>query len=179
MTSFLNEILGDSLLYICTDRNPQAIQCIAETAQVNHNHSTEVVQSDLLSNLQPRLNGMVDLLVFNPPYVVTPPAEIDSSDIASSWAGGTRGRMVMDRLFPHIPSLLSKRGIFYLVVIKENDPEEICSMFESLGFKSESILSRQAGPEHLSILKFTRLQCATSGEYDRGIVCQPIGKDSS
>ena len=61
--------------------------------------------------MQSRLKGQIDLLVFNPPYVVTPNHEIDSSDIASSWAGGINGRVVMDRFFPQISSLLSNRFV--------------------------------------------------------------------
>lgn len=42
--------------------------------------------------------------------------------IARSWAGGEKGREVMDRVFPLIPQLLSAEGVFYLVVIQENKP---------------------------------------------------------
>ena len=44
-----------------------------------------------------------------------------SHDIEASWAGGVRGREVMDRIFPVVSTLLSDKGIFYLVIVKEND----------------------------------------------------------
>ena len=44
-----------------------------------------------------------------------------SHDIEASWAGGARGREVMDRIFPVVSTLLSDKGVFYLVIVKEND----------------------------------------------------------
>lgn len=40
----------------------------------------------------------------------------------ASWAGGTKGREVMDRLFVQVSSLLSEIGVFYVVILKDNDP---------------------------------------------------------
>lgn len=45
-----------------------------------------------------------------------------SHGIEASWAGGKRGREVMDRVFPLVADLLSPGGLFYLVTIKENNP---------------------------------------------------------
>jgi release factor glutamine methyltransferase len=60
------------------------------------------VQTDFCQGLMDRLRGSVDLLIFNPPYVVTPSEEIRSTDpLAWSWAGGKDGREVLDRFFDH------------------------------------------------------------------------------
>jgi len=156
VTCFLATILGPSTTYICTDRNPKAVSCILETAKVNK-HTVEAVETDLFSGLEERLTGNVDVLMFNPPYVVTPDHEIDSSNVASTWAGGARGRLVMDRLFPHVSTLLSNKGVFYLVVIKENDPDEIIALFKrEYGFSGEFVKTRKCCNELLSVLKFTR-----------------------
>lgn len=48
--------------------------------------------------------------------------QVGSRGIEASWAGGIRGREVMDRFFPMIPQLLSDHGLFYLVTVSENDP---------------------------------------------------------
>jgi len=47
---------------------------------------------------------------------------VQSHGIEASWAGGKNGREVMDRVFPLVADLLSTRGLFYLVTIKENNP---------------------------------------------------------
>ena len=56
------------------DTNPKAATSTRRTADQNGVH-VEAVTSDLLSALQPRLEGSIDVLIFNPPYVVTPSEE--------------------------------------------------------------------------------------------------------
>ncbi|XP_014743961.1 PREDICTED: hemK methyltransferase family member 2 isoform X2 [Sturnus vulgaris] len=124
-TFLASSILGPSALYICTDINPMAAYCTQETALLNNVHLQPVI-TDLVKGLSPRLNGKVDLLLFNPPYVVTPSEEVKSHGIEASWAGGKQGREVMDRVFPLVPDLLSPGGLFYLVTIKENNPGGHC-----------------------------------------------------
>ncbi|XP_023045851.1 methyltransferase N6AMT1 isoform X2 [Piliocolobus tephrosceles] len=139
----------------CTDINPEAAACTLETARCNKVHVQPVI-TDLVKGLLPRLKEKVDLLVFNPPYVVTPPEEVGSHGIEAAWAGGRNGREVMDRFFPLVPDLLSPRGLFYLVTIKENNPEEILKTMKTKGLQGTTALSRQAGQETLSVLKFTK-----------------------
>uniref|UniRef100_A0A8C0TE40 Methyltransferase HEMK2 n=1 Tax=Canis lupus familiaris TaxID=9615 RepID=A0A8C0TE40_CANLF len=124
VSAFLASMIGPQALYMCTDINPEAAACTLETAHCN-NVSIQPVITDLVNGLLPRLKEKVDLLVFNPPYVVTPPEEVGSHGVEAAWAGGRNGREVMDRFFPLAPDLLSPRGLFYLVTIKENNPEEI------------------------------------------------------
>ncbi|XP_033731434.1 methyltransferase N6AMT1-like isoform X2 [Pecten maximus] len=139
----------------CTDINPLAAQAAEKTAQQN-GVTVQPVLTDLVGCLRPRLKNQVDVLLFNPPYVVTPSDEVGSSGIEASWAGGCHGREVMDRLFPQIPDILSPQGILYLVIIKENKAEEIEDIMKGYGYKMWTVLSRRSGPEFLSILKFTR-----------------------
>ncbi|KAL6040564.1 hypothetical protein STEG23_019298, partial [Scotinomys teguina] len=75
VSAFLASMIGPQTLYMCTDINPQAAACTLETARCNRVHIQPVI-TDLVQGLMPRLKGKVDLLVFNPPYVVTPPEEI-------------------------------------------------------------------------------------------------------
>ena len=108
-----------------------------------------------------RKDGLVDLLVFNPPYVVTPSEEVlpslcDASMLHRAWAGGKRGREVTDRLLPHVDALLARRALFYLVVIQENDPDDLASIINGYGFQSYIVKSRKVRGEHLSVMRFSR-----------------------
>ncbi|NXN66297.1 HEMK2 methyltransferase, partial [Himantopus himantopus] len=154
-TFLASSVIGSNALYICTDINPMAAYCTLETALRNNVHLQPVI-TDLVKGLSPRLNGKVDLLVFNPPYVVTPSEEVESHGIEASWAGGKKGREVMDRVFPLVPDLLSPGGLFYLVTIKENNPDEILETMKKRGLEGTRVLSRQAGQEMLTILKFRK-----------------------
>ncbi|XP_055965370.1 methyltransferase N6AMT1 [Sorex fumeus] len=155
VSAFLASLIGPQALYVCTDINPEAAACTLETARCNQVHLQPVI-TDLVKGLLPRLKGKVDLLVFNPPYVVTPSEEVGSHGIEAAWAGGRDGREVMDRFFPLALDLLSPRGLFYLVTVRENNPEEILETMKTKGLQGTTTLSRQAGRELLSVLKFTK-----------------------
>ncbi|KAM9670965.1 methyltransferase N6AMT1 isoform 2-T4 [Dama dama] len=77
VSAFLASVIGPQALYICTDVNPEAAACTLETARCNKVHIQPII-TDLVKGLLPRLKEKVDLLIFNPPYVVTPPEEADS-----------------------------------------------------------------------------------------------------
>uniref|UniRef100_A0A7M4F5E1 Methyltransferase HEMK2 n=1 Tax=Crocodylus porosus TaxID=8502 RepID=A0A7M4F5E1_CROPO len=155
VSTFLASIVGPKALYICTDINPTAAFCTMETALLNKVHIQPII-TDLVTGLVPRLNGKVDILLFNPPYVVTPSEEAESHGIEAAWAGGKNGREVMNRLFPLVADLLSTGGLFYLVTIKENNPDEILEIMKQCGLRGTKVLSRQAGREMLTILKFSK-----------------------
>ncbi|NWV00055.1 HEMK2 methyltransferase, partial [Upupa epops] len=154
-TFLASSIIGSSALYLCTDINPVAAYCTLETALLNNVHLQPII-TDLVNGLSPRLHGKVNLLLFNPPYVVTSSEEVGSCGIEASWAGGKNGREVMDRVFPLVPDLLSPGGLFYLVTIKENNPDEILETMKKRGLEGTQALSRQAGQEMLTVLKFTK-----------------------
>ncbi|RZF34010.1 hypothetical protein LSTR_LSTR012355 [Laodelphax striatellus] len=139
---------------VAVDINPAACRATQATAALN-DARVEVIRGDLLECLLP---GAIDLLIFNPPYVVTHADEIYQGDgINRSYAGGARGRQVMDRLFPQLPRLMSARSCFYMVVIDENEPQEIAALLGDLGFESSVVMRRRAGIERLSVMKFVRL----------------------
>uniref|UniRef100_A0A8C5QBN0 Methyltransferase HEMK2 n=1 Tax=Leptobrachium leishanense TaxID=445787 RepID=A0A8C5QBN0_9ANUR len=156
VSAFIASLLGPDAWCLCTDINPLAASCTLETAQANK-VLIEPIVTDLVKGLLPRLHGQVDLLVFNPPYVVTPSAEVGSHGIEAAWAGGKNGREVMDRFFPLVPKLLSASGVFYLLILKENNPDEILEVMKTYNLTGSKILCRQAGREHLTVLKFSRV----------------------
>ncbi|XP_027867072.1 methyltransferase N6AMT1-like [Xiphophorus couchianus] len=157
VSAFLASVVGSSALYLCTDVNPAAAQCTARTACCNR-VALQPIITDLVQSLLPQLSGKVDVVLFNPPYVVTPSEEVGSRGVEAAWAGGERGRRVTDRFLPLVPQLLSSKGLFYLVTIAENKPEEIISLMSQFGLEGETRQSTRAGNERLSVLRFHRNQ---------------------
>nr|XP_021532994.1 hemK methyltransferase family member 2 isoform X2 [Aotus nancymaae] len=127
VSAFLASVIGPQALYMCTDINPEAAACTLETACCNRVHIQPVI---------------IDL--------------VGSHGIEAAWAGGRNDREVMDRFFPLVSDLLSPKGLFYLVTIKENNPEEILKIMKIKDLQGTTALSRQAGQEIISVLKLTR-----------------------
>ena len=103
--------------------------------------------ADLLRGLDPRLQGAVDLLVFNPPYVPTDPEELRRDGLARAWAGGARGREVVDRLLPGVARLLAPGGRFYLIALPQNGPAEILDALRAQGLVADEVGTRRADEE--------------------------------
>ena len=98
-----------------------------------------------------------DILIFNPPYVPTPASELLGDGISRSWAGGEKGREVLDMLLPHVQRLLAPRGVFYCVLLSSNVPEEVAEILaREGGFEAHTVLRRRAGIEDLQIVRYSR-----------------------
>uniref|UniRef100_A0A5S6PHX0 Methyltransferase HEMK2 n=1 Tax=Brugia malayi TaxID=6279 RepID=A0A5S6PHX0_BRUMA len=149
---FCQQLLRVPVLTLVTDMNFKALQCTRATAQLN-NVAVEAVQCDLLSALDHRLYGLVDVLLFNPPYV--PTEHEATSDSARCWAGGPTGRDAVDRLFAHLSEILAPGGFFYVVALHSNDIVSMLARNQS-SFSSKILLERRCGIEHLFVLKFTK-----------------------
>lgn len=151
----LASALGPTCQYISTDINSRACQITQETGRVN-GVVINAVCTDLVEGVMEDVKGKVDILLFNPPYVVTPSEEVGRGDLEYTWAGGERGREVTDRFLPNVSSMLSSCGLFYLLVLKENEPADIENLMAQQDFACTCILSRKTGPENLSVLRFSR-----------------------
>lgn len=151
----LGTVLRQSCKYIGTDINPVACAKAKETGRLN-GVQLETHCCDLASGIPEDLKGRVDVLLFNPPYVATESEEVAAGPLELTWAGGKDGREVVDRLLPQLSTLLSTQGLFYLVLEKNNKPQEIKEAMGCLGFHSECVLERRSAMESLSVLKFNR-----------------------
>lgn len=148
----LASVLKSSCFCVASDINNDACIATQKTSFMN-GVQIECVNTDFLSCFR----NQFDLILFNPPYVVTESNEIMGAGIERSWAGGFNGREVMDKLFPVIPQLLTTNGVFYLVVIKENGPANICRMFRGQNFSATIINEKKIRAEHLFVLKIQKL----------------------
>lgn len=142
----------------------------------------DVVRADLAAPLRP---GLVDVLVFNPPYV--PTAEMPSlpawdddgcgggkkqqAGAASeeeqqerllelSYAGGRDGMETTDRLVDGLPGLLSARGCAYVLLCARNGPEAVKDRIRGFGpaWRAETVgtSGRTAGWERLQVVRIWR-----------------------
>ncbi|CAM9516687.1 unnamed protein product [Phaeothamnion confervicola] len=157
--------VGHHPILLAVDVNPAATAATAATAAANGATLVETVCADLAFCLADRLAGVVDVLVFNPPYVPTPPSEVGggggastggaggAGGIQAAWAGGERGRQVIDRFLPLVPKLLSPGGCLYLVLVVENDPAEVASWLKDRGLAVTMLAVRRARNERLYVLK--------------------------
>jgi len=133
--------------------------------QNNVSGNLEVVRCNLMENIKDRLLDQIDLVVCNPPYVLTSKEELDNirssknNDIGieAAWAGGNDGcSSVTNSLIKLLPEILSDRGICYIVVEKSNKPELIKELACSMGLNSSIILQRRAGREFLMVMKLSK-----------------------
>lgn len=110
VSAFVSQILGTSAAYICTDINARATECTIETGARNK-VSLQPVLTSSVEALRPRVDGAVDLLIFNPPYVVTTEEEEEAGQVRAgldgAWAGGASGTKILDTLIQNhtIPQL--------------------------------------------------------------------------
>ncbi|KAK3694732.1 hypothetical protein B0T22DRAFT_79948 [Podospora appendiculata] len=133
----------------------------------------DAVQGDLVTPLRA---GVVDVLVFNPPYVPTDelprvpvpvesePAmttfEEESQLLALSYAGGRDGMETTDRLLAALPTALSARGCAYVLLCAQNRPDEVKERMRAMGggWKAETVgtSGKHAGWEKLQIIRIWR-----------------------
>ncbi|XP_074035730.1 hemK methyltransferase 2 [Leptinotarsa decemlineata] len=151
--SALSQIFHTSCMYFATDINPQCCLATQNTCILNDSN-VECTRMDLLVGFR---EHMFDVIIFNPPYVVTQTVELYGSGLNRAWAGGLRGRVIIDRLVNELPKLLSKNGVCYMVLLKENEPDEIVKTMDKYHFKSEVVLERKIPGERLFVYKFFRM----------------------
>ena len=112
--------------------------------------------------------GHIDLLLFNPPYVPTSEEELavalrggetGKDWLPSAWAGGLKGRAVLDRCLPLLPDIMAKKSDVLLVALDSNDPEEIIDRVTQLSRMkgrnvSGNIIIRRWTGEKLCVIHF-------------------------
>ncbi|XP_065078428.1 uncharacterized protein HemK2 [Ochlerotatus camptorhynchus] len=146
------------------DINPHACRMTQRTSRLNC-CPVEVLNMDLLAGFR---DGSVDLLVFNPPYVPTSGEagqELEEQigefseerhNLVKSWAGGLDGMVVTKRVLRDLQRIISKDGVFYLLLVKENKPLDVIRLLEKNGFTGEILKERKIRGEHLFVIKISR-----------------------
>lgn len=168
--------------FLGTDVNPLAAKAASQTVKVATDEVTaqgkavpaflSVAVADLTSAVREK---EVDVLIFNPPYVPTEslPVPLDAQEMGSSavferdsrllelsYAGGADGMETTDRLLEQLPSILSERGVAYILLCAQNKPEAVKENVRSWpgGWNAETVGSsgKKAGWEKLVIVRIWR-----------------------
>lgn len=122
-----------------------------------HGVEADIVRCDLLGAFSPRLHKQIDLILFNPPYVVTSNEEVSVDGISAAWAGGQDGRVVIDRLLSALDTFLSPSGLLYMIAIQDNKPKQLIEELRSKhGLQASILLSRRADEELIHVLRVHR-----------------------
>ncbi|KAK9827518.1 hypothetical protein WJX74_007595 [Apatococcus lobatus] len=142
---------------IALDISKDAVTATRATLKAHGVISADVVQ-DRFQDFLSRTEQQYDIVVFNPPYVPTPDEELQRTDIARSWAGGWKGRIVIDQFLSYVPKILAQEGQLFLVVVSENDPPGILKALEELdsSLSGQVLMTRRADEELLSVLHIQR-----------------------
>ncbi|KAL1953058.1 hypothetical protein VTO42DRAFT_3730 [Malbranchea cinnamomea] len=179
------------ILTLGTDVNANACSATRETVRIaldekkaqsdggshgeaSHAQLVAAMVADLCTPFRP---GVIDVLIFNPPYVPTPevpqilsPEEIqspgtfsskferDSHLLSLSYAGGDRGMETTNRLLEAIPNILNAvRGVAYVLLCAQNKPDEVMDRIRCWGSGwNVEIVGRsgvKAGWERLVIIR--------------------------
>lgn len=147
-------------IMIATDINMDACRTTKKCLEYHKQMTVQVVRTNLAECLVDRLTNMVDLLIFNPPYVPTEDDDLQAvpqSHINRSWAGGAIGRQLIDEyLTEFVPRLLSKpKGVAYIVALDKNNINQLLDLLRpKYNIQGSIVLQRKAGIESLFILKY-------------------------
>lgn len=150
---------------------------VAEQEQAAQGKAHGIYLGNVVGDLTSSLRfSMVDILIFNPPYVPTPDLpdlptavgteaqpsfEDDSHLLALSYAGGADGMETTDRLLDALPGILSShRGCAYILLCAQNKPEDVKQRIrkwgQGWGVETVGSSGKKAGWEKLQIIKIYR-----------------------
>lgn len=140
-----------------TDVNPHA--CVGARATAAHNHTwIETIETLLTTAIRPQL---VDLVVFNPPYV---PAEavpsLPSSPSSHHWLdlaldGGNDGMEVTQRLLDQLPAVLAPNGVAYVLFCARNLLDQVLAATPPT-LAATVVASRKCAWEVLLVVRYIR-----------------------
>ncbi|KKA28773.1 hypothetical protein TD95_002846 [Thielaviopsis punctulata] len=170
-----------AVLTASTDINPHACKATVGTVKKACNEHKDgaatftcATNADLFG---PWRHQLVDVLVFNPPYVPTPEMpqepdlptghkdrhaqfEEDEYFLALAYAGGKDGMTTTDKVIAALPETLSERGVAYILLCRQNHPDQVKEQIRGLGesWKAETVGSsgKTAGWEKLQIVRAWR-----------------------
>lgn len=164
VTTFIRENVLVNGVYLATDVNPFSCKTAVKTALDNHAGTTPAVMDSLQMSLTTAIRpNVVDLLVFNPPYVpaetvpAVPQRDDDSTWLDLALLGGADGMVTTWQVLDGMDRILSPRGVAYVLFCARNHPDNVAAEMRHRGWAVDTVLVRKAGWEVLSVLLFERI----------------------
>jgi len=134
------------------DVNPYAIRCATINAYLNGLKSkVRFLLSDLFSNVE----GVFDLIVFNPPYVPRSEHYDDSFFMRSI---ESRPHLIL-RFIEQLPSHLAEEGEAFILISDLVDYNEVNSKAKEVGLLLDIVLEDKLPWETLSVIRAIRRTC--------------------
>ena len=97
---------------VALDVNPEAIEEASENLEGHEN--VDVRESDLFENVE----GVFDLIAFNPPYL---PGDDEDVDDEGMWVGGDTGEELTEEFLDEASDFLAEGGVVIFVVSSTSD----------------------------------------------------------
>jgi release factor glutamine methyltransferase len=128
---------------IATDINPHAVMAARDAG-------VEVIRTDLFSGIC----GTFDLVLFNPPYLPTPPDERMDDWLEYALDGGPDGRAVIARFLSGVGRVLAPGGRGLLLISSLTGLPEVSILVRQAGFTPEVFMKEQVEGEMLMVIRF-------------------------
>ncbi|WP_335998659.1 HemK2/MTQ2 family protein methyltransferase [Halorientalis halophila] len=111
-----------------------------------------VVQANLS---EPFRDAVFDAVLFNPPYLPTPPEEERNDWMEYALSGGDDGRAVIEPFLDDVGRVLAPDGAVYLLISSLTDPDAVADYAADRGLDAAEVASEKHAFERLLVLRLT------------------------
>lgn len=125
------------------DINPEACRQTAD-------RGIETVRGNLLD---PFAADGFDVVLFNPPYLPTPPEMEWDDPLEAALSGGADGRRLIRPFLDDVGRVLREEGRVYLLVSSLTDIDAVCDLAATAGFGSRECTEERFPFERLVVLE--------------------------
>jgi len=140
---------------VAVDINPYAVRCARKNAEVNKlANQVDIREGDLFQPVHK--DEKFSLIIFNAPYLPTPPKE-GKSWLGKSWAGGPTGRQFIDGFISEASRYLKRDGRILLVQSSLANIDETLEKFLKAGLKARVIAEKKVAFETIAVIQASYL----------------------
>jgi release factor glutamine methyltransferase len=140
---------------IASDVNPHAVDCARRNTRANRaSGKVQVRLGDLLEPIS--CTEKFSMIVFNAPYLPSTRDE-QRSWKSRAWAGGPKGRRIIDRFIKDAPDYLETKGKILLVQSTLSDVEKTLRKFRIMGLGAKVVAEKKVAFETIVVIQASHL----------------------